>query len=131
MRDMPRLLHEAGLELADGRGALYANVGSGRFWANAVEAYSVVLSRSELLPPDVVEDWRAFQAQSVRDGTFFRCLQLLHLPGQAAGVARTPGRWLGRRTSPSRRRPWRRLGRARRPIRMTRARPRAGRRRPA
>ena len=71
MRDMPRLLHEAGLELVDGVGALYANVGSGRFWANAVEAYSVVLSRSGLLPPDVVEDWRAFQSQSVRDGTFF------------------------------------------------------------
>jgi SAM-dependent methyltransferase len=71
MRDMPRLLHAAGLTLEGAHGALYANIGSGRFWANAVEAYSVVLSRSGLLGPDIVEEWRAFQAQAVRDDTFF------------------------------------------------------------
>ena len=31
----------------------------------------MVLSRSGLVAPDVVEDWRAFQSRSVGDGTFF------------------------------------------------------------
>jgi SAM-dependent methyltransferase len=71
MRDMPRLLPEAGLELVEAEGALYADVGSGDFWANAAEAYGTVLARSELLPPAVVDDWRAFQAESTAHNTFF------------------------------------------------------------
>lgn len=35
MRDMPRLLGEAGLDLVDAEGSLYADIGSGSFWANA------------------------------------------------------------------------------------------------
>ena len=71
MRDMPRLLHQAGLELVEANGALYANIGTGAFWANAAEAYSAVMSRSGRLSPAVVEEWRAFQGQSVLDNTFF------------------------------------------------------------
>ena len=71
MRDMPRLLHQARLELVEANGALYANIGSGAFWANAAEAYSAVMSRSAQLAPAVVEEWRAFQARSVHDHTFF------------------------------------------------------------
>jgi SAM-dependent methyltransferase len=71
MRDMPRLLREAGLELVEAKGALYADIGSGSFWANAAEAYSAVMSRAGRLPPAVVEEWRAFQAQSALDNTFF------------------------------------------------------------
>ncbi|HEY5786465.1 MAG TPA: methyltransferase domain-containing protein [Microlunatus sp.] len=70
MRDMPRLLHQARLELVEANGALYANIGSGAFWANA-EAYSAVMSRSAQLAPAVVEEWRAFQARSVHDHIFF------------------------------------------------------------
>ena len=71
MRDMPRLLRQARLELVEANGALYANIGSGAFWANAAEAYSAVMSRSAQLAPAVVEEWRAFQAQSVQEHTFF------------------------------------------------------------
>jgi hypothetical protein len=71
MRDMPRLLRDTGLELIEAEGALYANIGSGSFWANAAESYGVVLARSELLPPGVVDDWRAFQTESVESNTFF------------------------------------------------------------
>jgi SAM-dependent methyltransferase len=71
MRDMPRLLREAGLELTEAEGTLYANIGAGSFWANAAESYGVVLTRSDLLPPAMVDDWRAFQAASVEDNTFF------------------------------------------------------------
>lgn len=71
MRDMPRLLRAARLELAHSDGALYADIGTGNFWANAAEAYGAVLTRADLLPQDVVDDWRAFQKQSVNDDTFF------------------------------------------------------------
>jgi SAM-dependent methyltransferase len=71
MRDMPRLLRAAGLELVEADGALYANIGSSRFWVSATESYGVLLGRSGLLPRALVDDWRAFQARSVEDDTFF------------------------------------------------------------
>ena len=71
MRDMPRLLKETGLELVEADGALYANIGSGSFWPSAAESYGVLLTRGGLLPQAVVDDWRAFQARSVADNTFF------------------------------------------------------------
>jgi SAM-dependent methyltransferase len=71
MRDLPRLLRVAGLELVEAEGTLYANIGSSRFWVGAAESYGVLLGRSGLLPQALVEDWRAFQVRSVADNTFF------------------------------------------------------------
>jgi len=71
MRDLPRLLSETGLALTAAEGALYANVGSGSFWAGAAESYGALLARSGLLAEDVVERWRAFQARSAADNTLF------------------------------------------------------------
>ena len=71
MRDLPRLLRAAGLELVEAEGTLYANIGSSRFWVGAAESYGVLLGRSGLLPQALVDDWRAFQVQSVADTTFF------------------------------------------------------------
>jgi SAM-dependent methyltransferase len=71
MRDLPRLLHETGLELIDADGTLYANIGSSRFWVGAAESYGVLLARTGLFPPALVDDWRAFQVGSVTDNTFF------------------------------------------------------------
>ena len=71
MRDLPRLLRETGLELIEADGTLYANIGSSRFWVGAAESYGVLLARSGLLPPALVDDWRAFPVQSVAHNTFF------------------------------------------------------------
>lgn len=71
LRDMPRLLREAGLELHEASGSIYANIGSGRFWANAVESYAAFLARSGFLPQATIEDWRAYQSRAVRENTFF------------------------------------------------------------
>ena len=71
MRDLPRLLHEVDLELIEAEGALYANIGTSSFWVSATESYGVLLGRSGLLPQELVDDWRAFQARSVADNTFF------------------------------------------------------------
>jgi ubiquinone/menaquinone biosynthesis C-methylase UbiE len=71
MRDMPRLLREAELDLVAAEGALYADIGTSRFWLGAAESYGALLSRSGLLPLTVVDGWRAFQTRSADDGTFF------------------------------------------------------------
>jgi ubiquinone/menaquinone biosynthesis C-methylase UbiE len=71
MRDMPRLMLEAGLELVETTGTVYANIGTSSFWAGAAESYGTLLARSGLLPQAVVDQWRAFQARSVQNNTFF------------------------------------------------------------
>jgi ubiquinone/menaquinone biosynthesis C-methylase UbiE len=71
MRDLPRLLNDTGYALTEATAALYANIGSGSFWPGAAESYGALLARSGLLPEDVVNDWRAFQAKSAVDNTFF------------------------------------------------------------
>jgi ubiquinone/menaquinone biosynthesis C-methylase UbiE len=71
MRDMPRLVHRLGLELVDADATVYANIGGGRFWPGAADAYGLLLGRSGVLPAALVEDWRAFQSRSVADNTFF------------------------------------------------------------
>ena len=71
MRDLPRLLQEAGLDLVAADGAVYADIGTGSFWANAAEAYATLLGRSGLLPEQVVEGWRDEQADANARGAFF------------------------------------------------------------
>ena len=71
MRDLPRLLDAADLELLDAQGTVYADIGTGAFWANAAEAYAAVLGRSGLLPTDVVEGWRTDQAGALARRVFF------------------------------------------------------------
>jgi SAM-dependent methyltransferase len=71
MRDMPRLLHDAHLEVIEAEGTLYANIGRGAFWLSATESYGALLDRSGLLPHDVIEEWRAFQVRSAENNTFF------------------------------------------------------------
>ncbi len=71
MRDMPRLLPAAGLELVEAVGHLYTDIGTGRFWLATAESFGPLLARSGLLPQDVVDDWRAFQARAAQDNTFF------------------------------------------------------------
>ena len=71
MRDIPRLLPAAGLKLVEAGGALYPNIGTGRFWLAAAESYGPLLARSGLLPQAIVDDWQAFQARAVQNNTFF------------------------------------------------------------
>jgi hypothetical protein len=43
---------------------VYADIGTGTFWANAAEAYAALLGRSGLPPVEVVEGWRAEQTNA-------------------------------------------------------------------
>ena len=71
MRDLPRLLRGAGLELVEATAHAYADVGIGGFFANLAEAYGPLLAGSGLLPAEEVERWRAWQARAVAEGVFF------------------------------------------------------------
>ncbi|MEA2598559.1 MAG: hypothetical protein QOF01_5028 [Thermomicrobiales bacterium] len=71
MRELPRLLREAGLELAEATAHAYADVGAGGFFANLVASYGPSLATAGLLPPEEVERWQAWQAQAVAEGIFF------------------------------------------------------------
>ena len=71
MRDLCRLLQEAGLDLVAADGAVYADIGTGSFWVNAADAYAAVLGRSGLLPAEVVEEWRDEQADANARKAFF------------------------------------------------------------
>lgn len=71
MRDMPRLIEETSLELVSASGQLYADIGSGAFWANVPESYAGILSASRDVDPAVVEEWRAYQARAVAENKFF------------------------------------------------------------
>lgn len=71
MRDLPWLLREAGLALVEGSGTVYAEIGTGSFWAYLPEGYAGVLSRSGLLPQETIDAWRAHQALALREGAFF------------------------------------------------------------
>jgi ubiquinone/menaquinone biosynthesis C-methylase UbiE len=71
MRDLPRVLRQAGLELVETVGRVYANIGTSSFWVSAAESYGGLLARAGVLPQADIDDWRAFQAKSVDDNTFF------------------------------------------------------------
>jgi SAM-dependent methyltransferase len=71
MRDLPRLVREAGLEIVGSRGVVYAEMGTGGFWKNAAELFGPVLRRSGLVPFSVVDEWLAYQEEAVEERTFF------------------------------------------------------------
>ena len=71
MRDMPRLLRESGLELAETMPHVYAEVGTGVFFLSAAEAYGPLVTRAGLVPEARVNVWLAEQRRSAEDGTFF------------------------------------------------------------
>ena len=71
MRDMPRLLHAAGLELVEVMPHIYAEVGTGNFFLGAAEAYGPLVAQAELVPEARVQTWLAEQRQSAKEGTFF------------------------------------------------------------
>jgi hypothetical protein len=71
MRDMPRLLRQAGLEISEAIPYNYAEIGTGSFFPGAAEAYGGLILRSGLVPAAQVESWLAEQRRSVEDGSYF------------------------------------------------------------
>lgn len=71
MRDMPRLLRDAGLRLVDVDAHVYADIGRSTFFLGAAESYAPVIARSEFMPAEQVEAWLAGLRRASEDGVFF------------------------------------------------------------
>ena len=80
MRDLPRLLPQAGLARAATLGFVYADVGRGAFFPGAAETYAPLVARAGLLPQAAVDRWLAEQRQAMTEGSFFAaCNYYAHL----------------------------------------------------
>jgi SAM-dependent methyltransferase len=71
MRDMPRLLRDAGLRLVDVDAHVYADVGQSTFFLGAAESYAPLIARFGLVPSERVEAWLAELRSASEDGVFF------------------------------------------------------------
>jgi SAM-dependent methyltransferase len=71
LRDMPRLVRQAGLGLVENQAHVFAEIGTGRFFLGQVETYGPVVARAGLLPAEQVQAWVAEQRQASEQGVFF------------------------------------------------------------
>jgi SAM-dependent methyltransferase len=71
MRDMPRLLHVVGLRMDDVLAFVYADVGNGRFFLGAAEAYAPIVAGAGLVPRVNADAWVSEQREAAAQGTFF------------------------------------------------------------
>jgi SAM-dependent methyltransferase len=71
MRDLPRLLHAAGLELLETLPSVLAETGRGSFFPNFAESYGPLVARYGILPPEQVQAWLEEQRRAQAEGYFF------------------------------------------------------------
>jgi ubiquinone/menaquinone biosynthesis C-methylase UbiE len=71
MRELPRLLPKAGLQLIATQAHVYAEAGSSRFLLNLAETYGPLAASTGLVPAADVDSWLADQRRSAGNGTFF------------------------------------------------------------
>ena len=85
MRELPRLLPQAGLRLIATQAHVYAEAGSGGFLLNLAETYGPLVAASGQLPAAQVDAWLADQRRSAADGTFFAACNYYAYVAEAAG----------------------------------------------
>ena len=71
MRELPRLLPQAGLRLVTTQAHVYAEAGSSSFMLNLAETYAPLAASTGLMSAGDVEAWLADQRRSAANGTFF------------------------------------------------------------
>jgi SAM-dependent methyltransferase len=71
MRDLPRLLPQVGLRLAQAWGEAVVEIGAGSYFRSFAETYAPAVIQAGLVPAAVVETWLADQRRAMSDGTFF------------------------------------------------------------
>jgi len=71
MRELPRLLPEAGLRLVATQAHVYAEAGSSSFLLNLAETYGPMAASTGVLPSADADAWLADQRRSAEEGTFF------------------------------------------------------------
>jgi SAM-dependent methyltransferase len=71
MRQMPRILRAAGLDLVTSFSYVLSEVGAAEFWLSAIEAYRVLMSKSGVLPPQEANAWAAALRNDAETHVFF------------------------------------------------------------
>lgn len=65
------IMHTLLSELDDANSQVYANIGTGSFWANVPAVYAPILLRFQLLPATVIKDWLSCLTAAIERRTFF------------------------------------------------------------
>jgi ubiquinone/menaquinone biosynthesis C-methylase UbiE len=71
MRQMPRLLRQAGLELVKSFPYVIADIGKADFWMSAVEAFSKLIPKSGAMTDDEANRWLMSLKRASDEGVFF------------------------------------------------------------
>jgi SAM-dependent methyltransferase len=71
MRDLPRLLAKAGLELTSATPHAYADIGSASFFLNMAQSYAPLAAGAGALSVDDADAWLAGLRDAAEHGTFF------------------------------------------------------------
>jgi SAM-dependent methyltransferase len=71
MRELPLLLDHVGLKLVDTQAHVYAEIGSGRFFAGAAETYGPLIARAGAVDAADADRWLDDQRRAVESRTFF------------------------------------------------------------
>jgi ubiquinone/menaquinone biosynthesis C-methylase UbiE len=71
MRDMPRLLRRAGLDLVTSMSYVVAEVGKADYWAALLNSLRVLLPKAGLITTEEVQAFVDAQFKASEDGTFF------------------------------------------------------------
>jgi len=71
MRDLPRILPELGLKLADAWGDAVIEIGHASYFKSFAETYVPYVRKAGLVPGDALEAWHDAQRRAMENGTFF------------------------------------------------------------
>jgi hypothetical protein len=71
MRQMPRLLREAGLELVTSLPYVLSEVGEADFWSSAIEAYRRLMARAKAMTGEEAAAWASALRRDSDEGVFF------------------------------------------------------------
>ena len=84
MRDLPRLLPQVGLKLANAWGDAVVEIGESSYFKSFAETYTPYVKNAGLLPAQAVDVWLKEQYQAMEDGTFFAaCNYYTYLIGRS------------------------------------------------
>jgi ubiquinone/menaquinone biosynthesis C-methylase UbiE len=71
MRQLPRLLRTAGLELVTSSSYVLSEIGKAMFWASAIDAYRMLLAKAGAMTEDEANAWAAALRDDSGAGIFF------------------------------------------------------------
>ena len=71
MRQMPRLLRQAGLELVSVFPYVLAEVGQADFWASGIESFRRLVPKSGMMTEEYANEWAASLVKDSEEGIFF------------------------------------------------------------